>query len=240
MAKIKLKKASNRAYYGIIIAIALAVIILINIIVSFLDFRVDFTRDQRYSLTETTIGFLESDTLLTDKILFKIYLEGEFPAEIKRLQKAVRDKLDEFKYYAGSRVEYEFINPNKGTLEDQEALKEQLFDRGQGIRPVDITYRSQGASNIIEIFPGAVVEYRGNTVGHIRFLEGGQYRLDARLEQMVQRGINDLEYKFIRVLAKATRQTKRKLHLSMDMVNWEFLIHKVPERTSKMLTLLMM
>lgn len=211
MAKIKLKKASNRAYYGIITAIALAVIILINIIVSFLDFRVDFTRDQRYSLTETTIGFLESDSLLTDKILFKIYLEGEFPAEIKRLQKAVRDKLDEFKYYAGSRVEYEFINPNKGTLEDQEALKEQLFDRGQGIRPVDITYRSQGASNIIEIFPGAVVEYRGNTVGHIRFLEGGQYRLDARLEQMVQRGINDLEYKFMRVLAKATRQTKKKV-----------------------------
>lgn len=211
MAKIKLKKASNRAYYGIITAIALAVIILINIIVSFLDFRVDFTRDQRYSLTETTIGFLESDSLLTDKILFKIYLEGEFPAEVKRLQKAVRDKLDEFKYYAGSRVEYEFINPNKGALEDQEALKEQLFDRGQGIRPVDITYRSQGASNIIEIFPGAVVEYRGNTVGHIRFLEGGQYRLDARLEQMVQRGINDLEYKFMRVLAKATRQTKKKV-----------------------------
>ncbi|WP_417265185.1 GldG family protein [Brumimicrobium sp.] len=211
MAKIKLKKASNRAYYGIITAIALAVIILINIIVSFFDFRVDFTRDQRYSLTETTIGFLESDSLLTDKILFKIYLEGEFPAEVKRLQKAVRDKLDEFKYYAGSRVEYEFINPNKGTLEDQEALKEQLFDRGQGIRPVDITYRSQGASNIIEIFPGAVVEYRGNTVGHIRFLEGGQYRLDARLEQMVQRGINDLEYKFMRVLAKATRQTKKKV-----------------------------
>lgn len=211
MAKLKLKRASNRAYYGIITAIALAVLILINIIVSFVDFRVDFTGDQRYSLTDSSIDFLNSDTILTDKILFKIYLEGEFPAEVKRLQTAVRDKLDEFKYYAGSNIQYEFINPNKGSVEDQEALKEQLFNKGQGIRPIDITYRSQGSSNIIEVFPGAVVEYRGVTVDHIRFLEGGQYRLDARLNDQVQKGINSLEYKFMRVLAKATRTEKKKL-----------------------------
>ncbi|RYM33032.1 hypothetical protein ERX46_13355 [Brumimicrobium glaciale] len=211
MAKIKLKRASNRAYYGIITAIALAVLILINIIISFVNFRVDFTSDQRYSLTDSSIDFLKSDTILTDKILFKIYLEGEFPAEIKRLQTAVRDKLDEFKYYAGANIQYEFINPNKGSLEDQEALKEQLFNKGQGIRPIDITYRSQGASNIIEVFPGAIVEYRGTTVDHIRFLEGGQYRLDSRLNDLVQKGINSLEYKFMRVLAKATRSEKKKL-----------------------------
>src|SRR5690554_532597 len=211
MARLKLKKASNRAYYGILTAIALAVLILVNIIISFLDFRVDFTSDQRYSLTDSSIDFLKSDTILNDKILFKIYLEGEFPAEIKRLQTAVRDKLDEFKYYAGANIQYEFINPNKGSVEDQEALKEQLFNRGQGIRPIDITYRSQGASNIIEVFPGAVVEYRGTTVDHIRFLEGGQYRLDARLNDLVQKGINSLEYKFMRVLAKATRSQKKRL-----------------------------
>ncbi len=211
MARLKLKKASNRAYYGILTAIALAVLILVNIIISFLDFRVDFTSDQRYSLTDSSIDFLKSDTILNDKILFKIYLEGEFPAEIKRLQTAVRDKLDEFKYYAGANIQYEFINPNKGSIEDQEALKEQLFNKGQGIRPIDITYRSQGASNIIEVFPGAVVEYRGTTVDHIRFLEGGQYRLDARLNDLVQKGINSLEYKFMRVLAKATRSQKKRL-----------------------------
>ncbi|RFC53321.1 GldG family protein [Brumimicrobium aurantiacum] len=211
MAKIKLKKASNKAYYGIITAIALAVLILVNIIVSFVDFRADFTSDQRYSLTDSSIDFLSSDTILTDKILFKIYLEGEFPAEIKRLQTAVRDKLDEFKYYAGNKIQYEFINPNKGSVVDQEALKEQLFNKGQGIRPMDITYRSQGSSNIVEVFPGAVVEYRGTTVDHIRFLEGGQYRLDQRLNSLVQKGINNLEYKFMRVLAKATRQEKKKL-----------------------------
>ncbi|MEX1193357.1 MAG: Gldg family protein [Brumimicrobium sp.] len=205
------RNLSNTAFYSLMTAIVLAVIILLNVIVSFLDFRVDFTQDKRYSLTESTIGFLESDSLLTDKILFKIYLEGEFPAEIKRLQTAVKDKLDEFKYYAGDRIEYEFINPNDGSTEDQEAIKEQLYNKGQGIRPADINFKRKGASNIVEIFPGAVVEYRGTTVDHIRFLEGGQYQLNQQLEDRVQRGINDLEYKFMQALSKATIRNKKTL-----------------------------
>lgn len=211
MAKKVMKNVSNKMYYGIITGIVLTVIILINIIVSFLDFRIDFTRDKRYSLTPSTVEFLKQDTVFTDKILFKVYLEGDFPAEIKRLQTAVRDKLKEFKYYVGDKIEYEFIDPNEGSVEDQQALKEELFKRGQGIRPADITYRAKGAANIIEIFPGATVHYRGVTIGHIRFLEGGQYRLDDRLEQVVQRGINNIEYELMREIAKATRTEKKKL-----------------------------
>ncbi|MGM0479018.1 MAG: GldG family protein [Bacteroidota bacterium] len=211
MGKRTAKKISNNLYYVILTGIALTILILVNIIVSFVDFRADLTRDQRYSLTSSTVNFLESDSLLTDKILFKIYLEGQFPAEIKRLQTAAREKLDEFKYYAGDRIEYEFINPNEGSPEDQEALKEQLYNKGRGIRPADITFRQKGSSNIVEIFPGAVVEYRGQTVDHIRFMEGGQYKLDLQLENTVQKAINNLEYNFMRVLAKATRRKKQKL-----------------------------
>ncbi|MDX1652490.1 MAG: Gldg family protein [Brumimicrobium sp.] len=205
------KNLSNRVFYSLMTVIVLVVIILLNIIVSFVDFRVDFTKDKRYSLTETTVNFLNNDSLLTDKILFKVYLEGDFPAEIKRLQTAVKDKLDEFKYYAGDRIEYEFIDPNEGSIEDQEALKEQLYDRARGIRPVDVTFRSKGNAQIVEIFPGAVVEYRGNTVDHIRFMEGGKYQLNAQLEEQIQRSINTLEYKYMQVLAKATRTTKKTL-----------------------------
>ena len=211
MAKRKLKNLSNKAYYVTITAIALAVVILVNIVVTFLDFRLDFTKDKRYSLTESTVDFLKSDTLFTDKILFKIYLEGEFPAEVKRLQTAVKDKLKEFKYYAGDRIEYEFIDPSKGSAEDEEALKEQLFHKGQGIRPADITYRSKGTAKIVEIFPGASVQYRGTTIDYIRFLEGGQYRLDEHLEAVIQRGINNIEYELMRAIAKATRTKKKKL-----------------------------
>lgn len=211
MAKKRFKRISTQAYYGIITAIVLAVIILINIIFSFVDFRVDLTKDQRYSLTPTTINFLESDSTLTDKILFKIYLDGDFPAEIRRLQTALQDKLDEFRYYAGKKIEYEFIDPSLGSKEDQEALKEKIFNKGSGIRPVNVSYQSKGSSNVVEVWPGAVVQYHGKTIDYLRFLEGGNYQLDDQLNQIIQNGINNLEYGLMRSLAKAARKHKKKL-----------------------------
>jgi gliding-associated putative ABC transporter substrate-binding component GldG len=212
MKKLLIKNISNKAYYSLLTLIALVVVILLNVIVSYLDFRVDFTADKRYSLTRSTVDFLNDDSKLKDRILFKIYLDGDLPAEVKRLRTAIKDKLNEFKYYAGKRIEFEFIDPNMiGEPADQKALKELLFDRGRGIRPAQITYKVKGTSKMLEIFPGATVEYRGNTVDYIRFMEGGQYRLDYQLEQVIQRAINDLEYKFMRSLDKATRSKKQTL-----------------------------
>lgn len=205
-----LKNISNKAYHSLIVIIALVALVLFNIIVSFIDFRIDFTADQRYSLTPSTADFLSDEENISDRILFKIYLEGDLPAEIKRLRTAVRDKLTEFKYYAGKRIEYEFIDPEAVLNSvDKNSLKELLFDKGRGIRPAQIYYKSKGKSELLELFPGATVEYRGNTVDYIRFLEGGQYNLDYQLEQVIQRAINDLEYKFMRAIDKATRQTKQ-------------------------------
>lgn len=208
MKKNLFKNISNKAYFTILTIIVLAAVVLLNIIFSFFTLRYDLTKDKRYSLTPSTISFLSEDNL-SNRILFKIYLEGEMPAEIQRLRTSIQNKLDEFKYYAGSNIEYEFINPNEGSKEDQEALKEQLYDKGRGIRPVNITYRKKGSSNILELFPGATVEYAGSTVGSIRFLEGGTYNLDERLENLVQRSINNIEYKLMQSISKATRRTKK-------------------------------
>ena len=209
MGKKKWANISNKSFYGAVTVIMLVALVLINIVVSFLDFRVDFTADKRFSLTSTSVDFLSEKENIPNRILFKIYLEGDLPAELRRLRGSVRDKLDEFKYYAGNRIEYVFIDPNLGSVEDQQALKEQLFDKGRGIRPMDIRYRSKGVSNILEVFPGAVVEYGGVTVDHIRFLEGGEYRLDQRLENQIQQSINDLEFKLMQSISKVTRRTKR-------------------------------
>lgn len=207
----KNQKISGKLYYTILVFIVLAVLVLLNVIISSIDFRQDFTKDKRYSLTESTISYLSSDTVFQNPILFKIYLEGELPAEVKRLQSALKDKLDEFRYYAGDKIQYEFINPNDGSLEDQKALKEQLFNKGQGIRPMRIQYRSKGKSELLEVFPGAVVEYPGASTEFIRFMEGGNYNLDFRLEDQIQKAINAIEYNLMRVSSKVTRRTKKKL-----------------------------
>lgn len=209
MKSLFVKKLSNKTYYTLITLVVLAILVLLNIIVTFFDFRIDLTKDKKYSLTNSSITYLSNEEQFPNRILFKIYLEGDLPAEVRRLRNSIKDKLNEFKYYAGKRVEYEFIDPNIGSLADQQALKDQLYDRGKGIRPVDIMYRSKGTSKILEIFPGAVVEYEGKTIDYIRFLEGGQFRLDNNLENQIQKSINSIEYKLMQSIAKATRRNKK-------------------------------
>lgn len=204
------KKITAKFYYVITVVIALALVVIVNVISNLSDFRLDFTEDQRYSLTNSTQDFLSSDSLLNERILFKIYLEGEeLPAEASRLKKAIQGKLDEFKYYAGKRVEYEFINPNTGTEADFKELSEQLIAKGKGIRPITLNYRSEGKNQQIFLFPGAVVSYKGSISGYVRFMEGGQSYLDQNFENKVQRAITNIEYKLMEAIDKATRRTKK-------------------------------
>ena len=200
-----------KSYYGILALIVFVILILLNILASLIDFRFDFTADKRYTLTESTINFLEDDEKLTDRILFKVYLDGDLPAEINKLRSAVLNKLKEFKHYAGDRIQYEFIDPDEGNIEDQQALKDLLWDKNRGIRPVQIMYKSNGNTSLREIFPGITVEYLGNTVGTIRLIEGGKYELNYQLEEIIQKSIGNIEYNLMRMITKASRKSKQKI-----------------------------
>lgn len=200
-----------KSYYGILTLIVFVILILLNILASLIDFRFDFTADKRYTLTESTVNFLEDDEKLTDRILFKVYLDGDLPAEINKLRSAVLNKLKEFKHYAGDRIQYEFIDPDEGNIEDQQALKDLLWDKNRGIRPVQIIYKSNGNTSLREIFPGITVEYLGNTVGTIRLIEGGKYELNYQLEEIIQKSIGNIEYNLMRMITKASRKSKQKI-----------------------------
>jgi len=208
----KKKTLSAKVYYLILLLIVLAGVVIVNVLVWATDYRADFTEDQRYSLTESTKEVLESDSLLKNRILFKVYLEGEkLPAELRRLRNSIKDKLDEFKYYAGKKVEYEFIDPTEGTEADFKQLSEQLMDKGNGLTPLIVNYRSKGTSDKLVVFPGAKVEYKGITSSYIQFLQGGNADLNAGLEQKIQNSITNIEYELMKAIDKAARTTKQNI-----------------------------
>jgi len=90
----------------------IAIIILLNYVLSFSFTRFDFTEDKRHSLSENTVALLEDESSLNDRIFFKIYLDGDLPADIMKIRFAIKEKLDEFLVYAGDNIKYEFIYPN--------------------------------------------------------------------------------------------------------------------------------
>ncbi|MEM1124458.1 MAG: Gldg family protein, partial [Bacteroidota bacterium] len=60
----------------------------LNIIGNYFYSYVDLTEEKRYTLTNPTKNLLED---LDDVVFVNVFLEGEFPAGFKRLQKATRE-----------------------------------------------------------------------------------------------------------------------------------------------------
>ena len=151
---------------------------------SFVSIRVDATKDNRYSLSDNTISYLEDEDKMNNRLFLKIYLQGNLPAELQYFRKALEDKLKEFKEYTGSRIEYEFIDPNQGTESEQQELFETLYAKGKGLLPMDIMYSKDGELSQLMIWPGAIMEYEGSTVNTIQFLPGTIPNKPFRLGEM--------------------------------------------------------
>lgn len=209
------KNSGKKLFNWSVLLITLAIIIIANIIGLFINQRLDVTKDKRYSLHPSTIDYLENKSNFEDRIVFKIYLGGDLPAEVVRLRTAIEDKLKEFKLYAGKRVEYIIENPYLGTEEEQNQLFQELYAEGKGIIPTGISYTKDGKNSAIQLWAGAVLEYGGSTVNQIQFLPGtpqGQFfNLDDNFNQQVQNSINNLEYMLVSAIRRSTTAKKDRI-----------------------------
>lgn len=209
------KSLFKGVYNWTFLLIFIAAVILVNIIGSYLYFRYDATADKRFSLSQGTIDFLKENKGFNNRLSLKIYLEGNLPAELKRFRNAIEDKLKEFKQYAGNRLEYEFIDPNKGSEEDKQFLWEELYAKAKGIMPMGLSYMKDGTQTQMMLWPGAKIEYGGSTVNHIQFLpgtpEGKYYTLGEQFDAQIQNSINNLEYMLISALRRSTQKEKQRI-----------------------------
>ncbi|MGB0914993.1 MAG: GldG family protein [Crocinitomicaceae bacterium] len=205
------KKFIKGIYNWTFLIIVIVAIILINIISSFVYERYDMTEDQRYSLADGTRSYLSDTEHFKSRLNLKIYLEGNLPAEINHFRNAVEDKLQEFKQYAGNKIEYQFINPNVGTENEQQELFQTLFADGKGILPMDLVYMKDGSQSQMMLWPGALIDYGGSTVQSVQLLPGSKtgrpYQLD-NMTDIIQNSINNLEYMLISALRRATQESK--------------------------------
>jgi gliding-associated putative ABC transporter substrate-binding component GldG len=197
------------------LAILITAIVFINIIASFLYYRYDTTADKRYSLSEGTINYLSNKENFKNRISLKIYLDGNLPAELKRFRNAIEDKLKEFKQHTGNRLEYLFVDPMEGSESDQLELFENLYNKGKGIMPMEMTFMKDGSQNQMMLWPGAEIDYSGSTVNHIQFMpgtpQGKYYTLNDQFEAQIQNSINNLEYMLISAIRRSTQTEKPRI-----------------------------
>ena len=99
--------------------LSLGIVLISSFLLSVYFFKLDLTEEKRHSLTPATQDLL---TNLQDPLFIRCYLHGEFPAEFKRLENSVRERLDEFVDYSGGKIDYEFIDPYESG--DQKIINE--------------------------------------------------------------------------------------------------------------------
>ena len=181
--------------------VAVVIVVLVNVIGSFVFTRFDLTSEKRYTLSPTTKEILNG---LNDYVYFKVYLEGEFPAGFKKLRRETKEMLDEFRAYT-KYIDYEFINPAESN--DPAEIKEirtQLYRAG--LNPTNVSVRNNdGSSQELVIWPGALVSYRNDTEIAIDLLEN---QLGKSSEDALNASMQNLEFRLIDAVKKVTRMMK--------------------------------
>ncbi len=201
-------------YNWTVLGLLAAVLVLLNFIGSMLYFKLDMTKDQRYSLANSTVTYLSDKKNFENRISIQIYLDGNMPSELKNFQNALKDKLKDFKRIAGTRIEFLFTDPNVGTEDEINALRAQLYDRGKGILPLEINYLKDGTQSQMLLFPGALLSYIVNGItkeGVVQFLPGTQPGRPYALEQMsemIENALNNLEYNLLSAMRRLTQTSK--------------------------------
>jgi ABC-type uncharacterized transport system involved in gliding motility auxiliary subunit len=84
------------------LGITLALVVLVGILAELRFFRIDLTSEKRYTLSQPTRRLLKE---LDDVVYVKIYLDGELPAEFVNFRKSIRELMDEFRAYAGEKLQ---------------------------------------------------------------------------------------------------------------------------------------
>lgn len=124
--------------------------------------RIDLTQDKRYTLQPVSRDYLAG---LTDTIHLDIYLDGDLPLGFKRLQRSLRELLDEFRIEAGRHLQYTFIDPQRlgANPKQRNELLKQL--QQQGIEPTSVQQRSpDGALSQQVIYPGLMMRSHGKAL----------------------------------------------------------------------------
>lgn len=174
-----------------------------NILSSFISWNIDLTADKKYSFAKESTAIIHG---LEDNLFIKVYLEGNFPAEFKKLQKATENLLKRFKVIASKNIDFEFINPNNVANDDEKlALFKQLVKLK--LTPTDLEINKNGKQVNQIIFPGAIIYYKNKQVT-VNFLK---QKAGESPGSNINTSIETLEYEFVSAIEHLTKNRLDKI-----------------------------
>lgn len=149
-----MNKILKQKYWWVVTVVLFAAIVYLS---SFLYYRIDLTAEKRFTLSPSTEKLLEN---VDSTVNIKVFLNGDLPADYKKLSIGVQDLLREFKDI-NNKIQVSFETPGEGL---PDSAKVQLYDSlaRMGVvfeRNEDISATDNKATNQL-IIPSALVYYK--------------------------------------------------------------------------------
>ncbi len=161
--------------------LVLGVLILVNVLSLRYFLRFDLTKNQQYSISESTIGILSE---LDDIVEVKAYFSSDLPPQFIPVQRYVKDLLGEYAAYGSGNFDFEFVDPNVDFDAAQEARK-------VGVEQVRMQVRENDSFQVKNGYMGIGIFYAGNAAG---------------IPVVQQSEIGSLEYDLTSLIVKMSQQ----------------------------------
>lgn len=176
-------------------------LIAVNLAGNYVYHRFDLTSDQRYTLSETTKTILKN---VDEPVFIDVYLEGNFPAELRKLQTESKQLLEEFNAY-NANINFVFVDPLAADKEMSGQIAEQLF--ANGMKPINISVNDKGKQSQEMVFPWAVAT-KGDQHAKIQLLKG---MAGASTEEKISGSVQHLEYAIAEAVYKVSTEKTKKI-----------------------------
>jgi ABC-2 type transport system permease protein len=175
------------------ISYGLLAIIILGLL-GLLAFRIDLTKEKRYTLNAASIKVLED---IKSPVKVKVYLEGDFPANFKQLQNETKFLLTQLQDL-NPKIDFEFIDPIATKMSQQEM-------QAMGLQPSMLPHMKDGKMSQIVIFPYAVLQHKGQGTAVPLVLSLG----NVPATEQLSKSIEGLEYNFISALKSITQEQRK-------------------------------
>ena len=180
-----------------------AIILFICIFSSKSTIRIDLTTDNRFSVSDAAKSIVSS---LDETLYVELYLAGDMPSGLKRLQKSIEDKVNDLDVYAPKNILIKIIDPLQLKNEKQRAEFVERIE-AQGVNPFDVRNTTDQGVVTTRLYPGAILKY-GNRQLSLNFLKRSE---GFSNEMNLNHSIEGIEFELANAIRRLTHKSKGNL-----------------------------
>ncbi len=168
------KKSIDSLTTYIIVAV---IVIVLNIVISGMSFKLDLTNDKVFSITPASKNIIKK---LTGPMTVKVFFTPGLPAPYNGIERYLKDILVEYKQSSThNNFRYEFVDMTKNPDEPME----------YGIYPVEIRVIEKDQLQMKKAYIGMVFLHVDmvDRIGQIKYTEGLEYNITSIIRKMINK-----------------------------------------------------